>query len=260
MVLWGVAMRASRQLDDLVAHRPFAPAGPAGAQRSARVLSGTQRSRCSSTTSSHWRCLRPPRARRRPARSRPPRWRPMEVSLWPAMRAISEWNPWAEARTRSSARRALPDPLAPLGPVDVDRVLRRGRIPRPLAEGRERAEAQDDLAVGPDPAGCPRVRGPGGHQGRMDPAVLQDPGVLFGRTPGHHVEGVRALEDLDVVDSPDGLGVGQLGQSDPHAPMVLLTCGNQGSGGSSVRAVTIIDRFAEIPAAPLSSVGRAQPW
>ena len=52
------------------------------------------------------------------------------------------------------------DPLAPLGPVDVDGVLGRGRVPRALAEGREGAEAEDDLAVGPDP--CPVPPGSGG--------------------------------------------------------------------------------------------------
>ena len=35
---------------------------------------------------------------------------PMDVSLCPAMRAMTEWNPWSEARTSSSASRARPTP------------------------------------------------------------------------------------------------------------------------------------------------------
>ena len=85
----------------------------------------------------------------------------------------------------------------------------------------------------------------------MDAAVLEDPGLLLGHAAGHHVEGVGALEHLDVVDGADGLGVGQLGESDPHPPMVLLTCENQGSGGSSPRALTIIYSSRKVPAAPL---------
>ena len=46
-----------------------------------------------------------------PTSSKPAaRCRPMEVSLCPAIRAISEWKPWAEARTSNSSRRALPIP------------------------------------------------------------------------------------------------------------------------------------------------------
>ena len=98
----------------------------------------------------------------------------------------------------------------------------------------------------------PLAAGPGlgGHQGRVDPAVLEDPGFLLGRAAGHHVEGVGALEHLDVVDGPDGFGVGQLGESDPHPPMVLLTCENQGSGGSSPQALAIIDPSRKVAAAP----------
>ena len=46
---------------------------------------------------------------------------------------------------------SLADAPAPLGAVDIDGILGGGRVPRALTEGRERAEAEDDLAVGPDP-------------------------------------------------------------------------------------------------------------
>ena len=75
-------------------------------------------------------------------------------------------------------------------------------------EGRKGPEPQDDLAVGPGPTRLPRVRRSGGHEGGMDAAVLQDPGFLLGSAAGHHVEGIRAPEHLDVVDRTDGFGVG----------------------------------------------------
>ena len=152
--------RPARGLDDLVAHRPLPPAGPPGAGAGRRRRSSPRApatppahsSRCSSTTSSHWRCLRPT-SRSTPTSSKPAAvCRPMECSLCPAMRAMTEWKPWAEASSKSSASRARPTPAAPLGPVDVDRILGGGRVPRALAEGGERAEAEDDLPVGPGEA------------------------------------------------------------------------------------------------------------
>ena len=49
---------------------------------------------------------------------------------------------------------------------------------------------------------------------------------------GHHVEGVGAVEDLDVVDRANGLGVGEVGQSDPHRPMVPTRCPNRGANAA----------------------------
>ena len=256
----GRGHRPARQLDDVVADRPLASADPAAprARRSnpERRPSGTcpgraYSSRCSSTTSSHWRCLRPT------SRSTPDQLEarsPVQGDgglVVPGDPGDHRVEAVGGGQDEQLVEESLADPPAPLGTVDVDGVLGGGRVPRALTEGRERAETQDNLAVGPDRTVRLRVRRVGGHQGRMDPAVLEDPGLLLGPGPGHHVERVRALENLDVVDRPDGFGVGHLGESDPHPPMVLLTCENLGSGGSRPRALAIIDRFADIPAAPL---------
>ena len=118
----------------------------------------------------------------------------------------------------------------------------------PSARGRARASrSRARSRRWPRPA--PSTPEPGGSVAttrRVDAAVPEDPGLLLGPGAGHHVEGVGAVEHLDVVDGPDGLGVGHLGQSDPHRPMVLLTCRNRGSGGSPCRALAIIDRSRKV--------------
>ena len=120
MVLWAVAIvplgnwTTSWRLDRsrLPALAGARPGGRARVLRpGARPRDPGHSRRCSSTTSSHWRCLRPT-SRSTPTSSKPAAWcSPMDVSLCPAIRAITEWKPWAEARTRSSARRSRPTPL-----------------------------------------------------------------------------------------------------------------------------------------------------
>ena len=146
--------------------------------------------------------------------------------MWPAMRAMTEWNPWAEARVKSSARRARPMPRAPLRPVDVDGVLGGGGVARSLPEGREGPEPEHDLVVG---AQMPvlRRRRLDRHDGRVDTPVFEEPGLLLLPGARHHVERVGAPEHLDVVDGPDRFGVAEGGQSDMHGRMVLLALHQQ---------------------------------
>ena len=145
----------------------------------------------------------------------------MDVSLWPAIRAMTEWNPWRRGQGQELGEEGPADPPAPVAAVDVDRVLGRGGIARALAEGGEGAEPEHDLALRPRRA--PRVgRLLDGHDGRVDAPVLGEPGRLLVLGPRHHVEGVGALEHLHVVDRPDGLGIAGGGQADMHGRMVLL--------------------------------------
>ena len=88
-----------------------------------------------------------PRARRRRSRSRSARWRAIEASFPPTMRAMTEWKPWA-AQCRRARQQQPAHALALVGGVDVDGVLDRGPVGRPVAVGRQRAEP-DHAPVGP---------------------------------------------------------------------------------------------------------------
>ena len=101
------------------------------------------------------------------------RCRPIETSLWPTMRAITEWKPWAAARASSSPSRALPDPAPRWRPVHVDRVLDGGGVGRAVAEGGERPEAEHRLAAGPASGRRGRLDGhrPGGPRCARDQAT-----------------------------------------------------------------------------------------
>ncbi len=95
----------------------------------------------------------------------------------------------------------LPNALAAAVPGDVHRVLDGGRVRRPGSVRRERREP-DHGAGGVD-----------GHDGRVAARVLLDPVDLLLEAAGNEVERDRRLGDFEVVDRPDRLGVGGLGQA-----------------------------------------------
>ena len=120
------------------------------------------------------------------------------------MRAMTEWKPWAVGQLDQLGEQHPADARPRWSRVDVHRVLDRGAVGGPVAVRRQRAEA-DDLAVVVHR-----------HDRRVGARRSCEPGPLLVEGAGHQVEGDGRRRDLDVVDRPDGLGVGELGQSELH--------------------------------------------
>ena len=150
---------------------------------------------CMTATSSQRLNLRPT-SRSMPTSSKPQRaCSARDAAPTASMRAITAWKPDALATSSRRVSSAVPMPSPPRGAVDVDRVLDRRAVGRPLLVRRQRGEPDDRAAV------------VDGDDGREGAGAGGQPGLLLGERPGDEVERARRRRHLEVVDRPDRLGV-----------------------------------------------------
>ena len=181
------------------------------------------------------RCLRPT-SRSTPTNSKPQaRCSPMDGSLWPAIRAMTEWKPWAGpgSTVRPGAPGRRPGPAGARRRTRSSRPWRR----RPIGPGTATGpEPEHRLVVGSDVPPTSPARPP---RWRVDAPVVESHACCSSPGPGDDVERVGAAEHLDVVDGPDasaspGRPVGSA-SADGTALAAGVTSSPDGAGVGAVR-------------------------
>ena len=132
-------------------------------------------------------------------------WSAIEASFSPVIRAITEWNPCAEARRRQLFEQEPPDAATLMAVEQVDGVLDRGAVGRTGPERREGPESHHPAVELRD------------HR-RMAPGVLVEPLDLLVEGARDHVEEGGGVVDVVVVDGADALGVAPFRRPDHHVP------------------------------------------